>query len=181
MCILSCITLNIEQLINIIISIMTSNLTPSTTLPFLRLSWFSPPDWKSYKATNSCGSSSSWARRFSFDVHLLAVSSDIGVEGAPDPDEPDKVPIPPEPRVLVLRVPGGSVSGRLGMCGSGRFWRRASVIKKKVVYQWGKKLVIVTLHPRPIKTQHRYGKNIIGVLLRLGKRDYDNIQEIVAK
>jgi hypothetical protein len=43
----------------------------------------------------------------------------VGVDGAPEAEEPDKVPTPPDPRVFVLRDPGGSVSGKLGICGSG--------------------------------------------------------------
>lgn len=44
----------------------------------------------------------------------------MGVDGAPEVDELERVPkVPPEPRVFVLIAPGGSESGRLGMWGSG--------------------------------------------------------------
>lgn len=77
-------------------------------LPFLRLSWFSPPAWKSYRATKSCGSSSSWASRFSLDVQRAEASRGRG-RGA------------------------GSPSGRSGMWGSGLLCSRASVTQHKTV------------------------------------------------
>ena len=52
-----------------------------STLPFTILSWFSPPDWKSYKATNRFGSSSVWLdNRFSLDIHFVP-STSIGASG----------------------------------------------------------------------------------------------------
>lgn len=102
-------------------------------LPFFKLSWFSPPAWKSYKATNNCGSSSSCAKRFSLDVHRLAASKERGVDGAADPDDPDKFPtVPMELNVFVLREPGGSDSGKLGMWGKGRLCSSASENKNKI-------------------------------------------------
>lgn len=45
------------------------------------LSWLSPPDWKSYKATNKLGSSSFCASRFSFDIHFVFRKSPRGDGG----------------------------------------------------------------------------------------------------
>ena len=102
-------------------------------IPFFRLSWFSPPAWKSYRATNSWGSSSSCVSRSSLDVHRLAVSNVSGVEGATEPDDPESVPkLLDAPKVTELIEFGGSDSGRLGMCGSGLLCNRASErIEKK--------------------------------------------------
>jgi len=114
---------------------------PLTDAPFLRLSWFSPPAWKSYSATKSCGSSSSCASRFSFEVHRLAVSKGNAVPGAagpePEPPVPDWLPEPgaappcTTPPPPPWRLPGGSLSGRSGMCGKGRLCNNASAGRQK--------------------------------------------------
>uniref|UniRef100_A0A1Y1KK37 Uncharacterized protein n=1 Tax=Photinus pyralis TaxID=7054 RepID=A0A1Y1KK37_PHOPY len=54
----------------------------------------------------------------------------MGVDGAADPDEPDKLPsVPPDPMELVV---GASDSGRFGMWGSGRLCNRASLCSVKI-------------------------------------------------
>lgn len=42
------------------------------------------------------------------------------MDGATDPEVERLLTVPPEPRVFVFREHGGSVSGKLGMCGNGR-------------------------------------------------------------
>lgn len=92
-------------------------------MPFLRLSWLSPPAWKSYRATNNCGSSSSCdCNKFSFDVHRIEDSKLLEIVPPIEPPE-----LPPPDGI----DPGGSPSGRSGMWGKGRLCNNASI---KIIY-----------------------------------------------
>ena len=77
----------------------------SKPLPFFKESWFSPPLWKSYKATKSWGSSSLAAiRRFSREVQRTEPSRE-----KPPPAEPSRIPPP-------LPDSSGGMSGRGREC-----------------------------------------------------------------